>query len=342
MQKHLFLSNPCLLDHGSSNHPENADRLKTILAKLQESPYKQFVDLSISRLATETELSQVHDPAYVSHVLSLKGKESSLDDETILSPGSVKAALMAAGLSLELVEQILEEKIENGFVLARPPGHHAQPAAGMGYCVFNNIALAARQAISRGIERILILDWDVHHGNGTQEIFYDEDRVLFIDLHQENLFPAASGLVNETGQGKGSGFTVNVPLCDSCRDADYLYIFEKLVRPLALEYRPELILVSAGFDAHESDPMGFMSLTTRCFGLLTSKVKSLAHEVCGGKVAFFLEGGYNSFFLAQNVMECIGVLANETAFFETTEGELQPSCHAVEKLVKEIYEAHIK
>lgn len=322
-------------------HPENAGRLEATLAALEESPYQEFLDLTLSRLATNKEIAQVHDPAYIDHVFSLEGKTTSLDTETLITPGSVKAARMAAGLGLTLVEQVIKGAAENGFALVRPPGHHARPGKGMGFCIFNNIAIAAKQALSLGIKRILIFDWDVHHGNGTQETFYDDAHVLFIDLHQKNLFPIGSGLLEERGQGKGLGFTVNVPLPESCRDADYLYAFENLVRPLALDYRPELILVSAGFDAHESDPLGGMNLTTEGYGKLAAKVTSLAQELCEGKVVFFLEGGYNPFFLAKNVLACVEALVNK-APLSTTKEEVHPYTNGVERLIKGIYDSHAK
>jgi acetoin utilization deacetylase AcuC-like enzyme len=343
--KHLFLSNPCLLDHGSAEHPENARRLQAILSALKESPYQQFVDLSAKRLATSHELEQVHAPAYVLQVLALAGKVACLDYETLLTPGSVNAALLAAGIGLELVEKTLDGELQNGFALVRPPGHHARPVAGMGFCIFDNIAVAAKKALSMGIRRILIFDWDVHHGNGTQEIFYGDERVLFIDIHQENLFPANSGQLTEIGTGEGLGFTVNIPLPRSCRDADYLYAFDKLVRPMAVQYRPELILVSAGFDAHENDPLGGMYLTSHGFGLLAARVKSLAHELCGGKLVMFLEGGYNPHDLAVNVMECLHVLADETPPGKEKaeiEPEVQPYSQGVELRIKEIQGFHAK
>ena len=339
MKKHLILSNLAFLDHGVPSHPENANRLKAILSRLEESPYHQYLDLSVDRLATIEELSQVHEPSYIQQVLSLDGKNGSLDDETFLTSGSVKAARMAAGMGIELVERVLQGKIKNGFALLRPPGHHSRPSAGMGFCIFNNIAIATKKALETGLKRVLILDWDVHHGNGTEEMFYSDDRVLLIDLHQDNLFPVGSGLLNERGSGKGFGFTVNIPLPASSKDGDYLYTFDKIVRPLALEYVPELILVSAGFDAHESDPLGFMNVTTEGFGLLAAKVKALAEEVCGGKLAFFLEGGYDSHCLAKNVLECIGVLIEEKT--SSKETNLSPS-KEVETLIKEIYTSHVE
>lgn len=340
MVKHLFLSNDRLLRHETGEHPENAERLRGILDEFQKSAYKDALDLSVNRQATVDEIVKVHERGYAEHVLSLEGCDSSIDQETVVSPGSVEAAVLAAGLGLELVERVVNESVHNGFAIVRPPGHHARPSIGMGFCFFNNIAIAAKKALSMGVKRILILDWDVHHGNGTQEIFYDDDKVLLIDLHQTNLFPVSSGMINETGSGRGKGFTVNVPLPAGCVDNDYLFVFDKVVKPLALKFAPELILVSAGFDAHESDPLGFMNLTTGGYGLLTERIKSLAEKVCSGKLVFFLEGGYNTYFLAKNVLECAKMLVGsaDTYFFEETVS----ASPAVEEIVREIHATQSK
>lgn len=338
--KHLLLSHPCMLEHGIDLHPENAGRLRAILAALEQSPYKKFLDVSMTRMATVEELSAVHDLSYINHVLSLDGKLASIDHETFITKGSVKAARVAAGLGLELVEEVCSGKIENGFALVRPPGHHCVPEGGMGFCIFNNIAIGAKKALAMGVKRVLIVDWDVHHGNGTQKAFYDEPRVFSIDLHQDNLFPVGSGLLQQTGSGKGLGFTANIPLPDSCRDDDYLYAFEKIVKPLARMYRPELILVSAGFDAHESDPLGSMSLTTSGFGKMCGVVKSLAKELCGGKMVLFLEGGYNPPYLAANVIECVRVLVDEAP--ATVQEDVQPYSYGMQTYIQEVYDYHVK
>ena len=340
MQKYLLLSHSDLLKHGIDTHPENSGRLKAIFEEFERSPYKHHLDLTKNRLATFEELSQVHDPLYVNTILSLEGKNCSLDSETLLTPQSVRAALLAAGLGLELIEQVIEGKIENGFALVRPPGHHARPGLGMGFCIFNNLAIAAKKALKMGLKRILIIDWDVHHGNGTQEMFYQHDRLLFIDIHQENLFPQGSGLLNEKGEGKGLGFTVNIPLPQGCRDADYFYLFDNLIKPLAVEYQPELILVSSGFDAHESDPLGFMNLTTRDYRVLSNKVRKLAQQLCNGKLTFFLEGGYDPYFLAKNVMECVQMLMATSLPIEEEENQL--SLESIKTLTDQIYEFHVK
>lgn len=310
MQETLILSHLDLVEHGRSDHPEKPERLKAILREMESSDLRDLLVLSVDRLASFGEITKVHTERYVQHVFSLEGKAIDLDHETPLSPGSVRAARLAAGLCLELVEGIVSSRIRNGFAIVRPPGHHARPDQGMGFCVFNNIAIAARHALALGLKRILILDWDVHHGNGTQEAFYEDDKVLFIDMHQENLFPQMSGILDERGEGRGKEFTVNIPLPHSCGDKDYLYVIENLVKPLAFEYRPEIILVSAGFDAHVSDPLASMSLTTQGYGFLTESVKSLANEICDGKMMMVLEGGYDPIHLAKNVSECVRVLAD--------------------------------
>lgn len=331
MKNSLFLTHPCLLEHGIDSHPENAGRLKAIMAAVGDIKY-------FERKATVEELARVHDRAYITHVLSVEGKSGYLDPETPMTSGSVHAALVSAGLGLELVEQVLDGKIQNGFALVRPPGHHAVHATSMGFCVFNNIAIAARHALARGVKRILIIDWDVHHGNGTQEAFYGDSRVLFIDLHQDNLFPKNSGSIEETGSGDGLGYTVNLPLPDSCRDDDYLYVFEKIIKPVARSYAPELILVSAGFDAHESDPLGSMMLTTEGYGRLSQEVKQLAHELCGSKLILFLEGGYHVESLAQNVAECARVLAGNA---KRLLPPAEPYSYGIQPYIEKLYDAHI-
>lgn len=337
MSKHLFLSNEQMIQHETGEHPENPIRLQAILEAFSLSPFREYLNLLSKRLASKEDLILVHDSNYVDAIFALNGKTSLLDYETIISPHSVKAALLASGLGIELVEQVLCGNVQNGFVIVRPPGHHARPSTGMGFCLFNNIAIAAKKALSMGLKRILIFDFDVHHGNGTQEAFYEDDQVLFIDIHQENLFPVNSGLLTETGRDKGKGFTVNIPLPKGFGDQEYLYIFDELVKPLAIQYRPELILVSAGFDAHESDPLGFMNLTTKGYGFLAERVKALSDSLCKGKLIFFLEGGYNPFFLAKNVMECVRVLVEEKQTFDI-KGVMTPS-KEIESIVKEIHDS---
>lgn len=306
--KTLLISHPDLLRHGSylSSHPESPQRLETIFSAFTSSPMQ--LELSLFRLATQEELLRAHSEDYIQKVMALDGKTGQLDHETYVTESSVQAALLAAGLGLELIEQILKGKVQNGFAIVRPPGHHATSSQGMGFCIFNHIAIGALHALSLGVKKILILDWDVHHGNGTQEIFYEDDRVLFMDLHQDGLFPLDSGEPSEIGKGVGEGFTVNIPILPCSSDPDYLDVFEHVLKARIVAFQPELILISAGFDAHANDPLGGMHLTSDGFALLTQKINELAEEICHGRIAFFLEGGYNPHDLANNVLQCCNKL----------------------------------
>ncbi len=338
MTKTVVLSHPCMLEHGITMHPENRTRLEAIFKAFEESPYKSLLDMTHSRMATVDELAMIHTQEYISLVLSLAGKSVYIERETPLSKGSVTAALTAAGLGIELVEEVLEGRCTNGFLLPRPPGHHAEIDHAVAFCVFNNIAIAAKKALALGLKRILIIDWDVHHGNGTQSAFYDDDRVLVIDFHQDNLFPVGSGLLEETGQGKGTGYTVNIPLPQACHDEDYLYIFTKIVEPLANWYKPELILVSAGFDAHESDPLASMRITTKGFMQFTYFVRALAQKLSNDRLILFLEGGYNPPYLAQNVLACTKALASPIQAIKQN----VPYSYGIETYAQELYERHLK
>ncbi len=306
----LLLSHTAMLKHDCANHPENASRLEAILTELHKSPYAHQLDLSTNRLATGKELALAHTPAYIDHIFSLDGQEQTLDVDTYLAKDSLFAARLAAGLGLELVERVINGRTHNGFALVRPPGHHACADKAMGFCIFNNIAIAAKRALELGLKRVAIVDFDVHHGNGTQEIFYDDNRVLFIDMHQDSLFPISSGAKTEQGRDAGLGFTVNIPLPHSQFDEDYLAIFDQQIQPLLTDYQPELILVSAGFDAHEDDPLASMRLSSKGYGLLVKRLKSLAEQLCDGKLVFFLEGGYNPTHLAQDVLECVHAISS--------------------------------
>lgn len=316
----LFTHADCL-DHGSSahtgvdpgghpgEHPENAGRLSAILKKLRADPtLSSLLEDRCDRKIERHELLRLHTSSYIDVVYDLRGQLGEIDPETPVTAGSVLAAERAAGLALEMVERIWKGELKRGFSLVRPPGHHARPAGGMGFCIFNNIALAASHLLALGAKRILILDWDVHHGNGTQEAFYESDQVMLIDLHQEDLFPRDSGRSTETGGGKGLGFTLNLPLPHSSEDADYLRVLDAVVDEAVKKFKPEILLVSAGFDAHISDPLGSMSLTTDGFVKMTRRVMVWAESFCGGRLALFLEGGYVPEALAQNVAACAGVL----------------------------------
>lgn len=254
-----------------------------------------------ARAATEEELMAYHTSAYIAGLRAYvdgrgpaRGAWGEIDEDTPLSSGSFEAALYAAGGALEAVGAVLEGKVDNAYALLRPPGHHALSNRGMGYCVFNNAALAAHYARKKyGLERVMIVDWDVHHGNGTQDAFYADPNVLFVSLHQHNWYPKLSGELDQVGSGAGAGYTVNIPLPAGTGDRGYRAAFEQLVVPIGLQYRPQLLIVSAGQDPNWLDPLGQMMMSQDGFRALSTLLLDLAAEVCGGRLVMLQEGGYS-------------------------------------------------
>jgi acetoin utilization deacetylase AcuC-like enzyme len=251
----------------------------------------------------------VHTPTYISDVESFAQRGGGfLDPDTIVSPASYNVALYAAGGLIEAVNAVMAGIVESAFALVRPPGHHAFRWEATGFCLFNNIAIAARYAITNyNLERILIADFDVHHGNGTQDTFYDDPHVLYFCTHQSPWYPG-SGRVEETGDGDGKGTTVNVPLPAWCSDDEYLRVYDGILIPLARRFRPQLVLVSAGYDAHWSDPLAQMQLSVTGFANVMHLLKELAEELCDDRIVLTLEGGYNLDALAASTRATIDVL----------------------------------
>ncbi len=278
-------------------HPESPNRLRVI----HELIDKEFSHLPLiqPRLAAQDELALVHDAFYIQTVAATEGKShSQLDADTGLCARSYEIARLAAGGLLQAVDSLVSRPSSlaspsSVFAFVRPPGHHAEPDRGMGFCIFNNIAIAAEYAKKKyGLKRILIVDWDLHHGNGTQWAFYDDPSVLFFSSHQFPYYPG-SGNFDQVGTGPGEGFTVNSPFPAGFGDAEYIQVYNSILKPIALEYRPELVLVSAGFDPYVKDPLGGMEVTGEGFGALARIVREIAEATCGGKVVITLEGGYN-------------------------------------------------
>ncbi len=293
----LIKDNRYMEHNPGEGHPESPDRLRVI----HELIDREFSGLPLipPRLATESELALVHDPFYIQTVANTVGRpHSRLDADTGLSARSYEIARLAAGGLLNGTDALLNPKsgIRNPnsiFAFVRPPGHHAEPDRGMGFCIFNNIAIAAMYAKEKyGLKRILIVDWDLHHGNGTQRAFSEDPGVLFFSSHQYPYYPGSGGF-NEVGSGKGEGFTVNAPFPTGFGDAEYYSVYAQILEPIALEYKPELILVSAGFDPFVKDPLGGMKVTGEGFGALAGLVQGIARRACDGKILITLEGGYN-------------------------------------------------
>lgn len=283
------------LEHRTGvHHIETARRLEAINHMLASSGLAAVCPEVPARSARLDELSAVHTERHIEKILDTAGEAIRyLDSDTVTSEQSCAAAFLAAGGCIEAVDAVMSQSLDAVFACVRPPGHHAERDRQMGFCLFNNVAVAAEHARRRhGLTRILIVDWDVHHPNGTQHIFETTPEVLLFSIHRFPFFPG-TGALSETGIGAGEGFTVNVPLPARATDADYAYAFTAVLEPVARQYDPELVLVSAGFDAHCDDPIGGMQLTAEGFASMTETVMRIADDCCGGKCVCILEGGYD-------------------------------------------------
>jgi len=302
------------LDHRTpEGHPEYHRRLEALYDMIDGLEGSNgFVEIA-PRAAEREEILTVHAPEYLDSVAATANREqTALTADTIVSAGSYTAALLSAGGLFAAIDRVVSGEVDAAFALSRPPGHHAERSRAMGFCLFNNAALGALYAkIALGLRRILIVDWDVHHGNGTQHIFEMDPSVLFFSVHQYPHFPG-TGLFTDVGRGPGEGRTVNLPLGKGYKDAEYAALFQRVLRPIALEFGPDLILVSAGFDTHVDDPMGRMKMTPAGFAALTRSLMTVASECCGGKLALTLEGGYHLKALTASVKAVLAELAGQT------------------------------
>ena len=297
-----YLYSPIFLEHQESGHPESPERLNAILNTLAETGLLARLIALEPIPATDTQLEAVHTREHIARVESLVARGGGhFDADTYANARSLDAALLAAGAGVRAVDAVLRGEVDNAFALVRPPGHHAMRSRAMGFCIFNNIAVAAQHALDAyKLERVLIVDYDVHHGNGTQDIFYRSSRVLYFSTHQYPHYPG-TGDWRDIGEGDGVGFTVNVPLPPRIGDAGFQRIFDDLLFPLAERYRPQFVLVSAGYDAHWSDPLAMENLTIAGYGALARTLVALAREFCDGRIVYTLEGGYNLPALAHGV-----------------------------------------
>jgi acetoin utilization deacetylase AcuC-like enzyme len=310
-----YLTNPAMNAHNAADHVEHAGRLEAVTALLADSPFAGQLDYPQITPATDDRLLEVHTPAYLDTLLQITAEvlHRIFGGDTYVTPQSEAAARLAAGAAIQAAEAVATGRADNALVALRPPGHHALAHRPMGFCLYNNIALAAQAARRHdAIQRILIVDYDVHHGNGTQDFFYEDPDVLFVSTHQSPFYPG-TGHANEIGLGPGRGTTLNVPLRAGYGDDAYRAIYRQIVWPAARRFQPDLILVSAGFDCHWHDPLGGMTLTLTGYDRLTRELIRMAQELCAGRIVFLMEGGYNLDVLAHGMLNITAALLGEAA-----------------------------
>jgi acetoin utilization deacetylase AcuC-like enzyme len=305
----LLYCHASFLDHETGDHPERADRIRQIPGRLRADGLIERCRTPDFKPASRQRLARVHSPAYIDEVWAYaKSGGGHLEEDTVVSPASYDVALMAAGSVCDAVERVVRGEDKTALCLVRPPGHHALVNRAMGFCIFNNVAVAARVAVDLlELDRVLIVDWDIHHGNGTQATFWEDPRVGFLSIHRWPFYPG-TGDADETGGGRGLGTTLNLPVEFGTSRQDYLGLFGDNLEKFAAQIKPQLVLVSAGFDTHRLDPVGDLGLETEDFIPLTKMVLSVADAYAGGKVVSVLEGGYRPDVLADCVAVHLGEL----------------------------------
>jgi acetoin utilization deacetylase AcuC-like enzyme len=311
MRRTAILKNDLFLEHiPDFNHVESPERLRIIYEQLEQEPLSDLFLYPQFQPASEQDLELNHTREHVLRVAGTAGKTfSSLDPDTQASPRSYDAACLAAGAVINGMEMIVNGEADNGFALVRPPGHHAERDRAMGFCLFNNVAVGAQYGLKNlGLERIAVIDWDLHHGNGTQNSFYTSNKVLYVSTHAYPYYPG-SGSLSETGAGEGEGFTVNIPLTGGQDDRAFGAIFKEIVVPVTREFRPDFIIISAGFDTYFADPLGTMAVTHQGYACMTKQVVDLAADLCGGRLLVALEGGYNLQGLREGVLAVLAELS---------------------------------
>lgn len=300
-------------NHDTGPHPESPRRIDAIREGLSEAALFDSNPVLEPQPASHQDLLAVHSERHVARIRQLaEAGGGAVDPDTYISAQSYEVGILAVGGAIMAVDAVMDGAAAS-FALVRPPGHHAEPNRAMGFCLFNSIAIAALHARSRyGLERVAIFDWDVHHGNGTQAAFWTSPDVLFISLHQYPFYPG-TGSDMERGEGPGAGYTINVPLPAGSDDAVYHAVFTDIVEPALRDFAPDLLLVSAGFDAHRDDPLAGMQVTTAGFGRLAAMTRNLAGELCDGRLVLILEGGYNLSALAESVVTTIRAIETGTS-----------------------------
>ncbi|MBN2169279.1 MAG: histone deacetylase [Actinobacteria bacterium] len=291
------------------DHPERPERIPVSMKALLDAGLLETAEVVSPRNATVDEIELVHPIEYIEKIRSISDMGGGhLDADTGISKATYMAAVKAAGALTASVDGCLEDKFDCSFCMVRPPGHHALPSRGMGFCIFNNVAIAARYATRmKGLERVMIFDWDAHHGNGTQDIFYEDDSVLYISIHQYPHYPG-SGAVDEVGTGKGKGYTINFPFPPGTGEEHYMEALEKVIIPAGRKFKPDLVMISAGYDSHKDDLLCSMRLNDRSYKKMTDSLLDLAGEFGGGKLILTIEGGYNLRAMACSVVQTVSAM----------------------------------
>ena len=307
-----YVYDEIFLKHNLPGHPENRTRLEETLALLEGADMLARLTHLPARPATLNELTRVHQASYVDQVRKISERGGGhLDPDTYTNADSYQAALKAAGGLVEATLAVIDGRIDNAFALVRPPGHHAMPSRGMGFCLFGNVAIAAQAArVDRSLERVLIVDFDVHHGNGTQAMVEEDPAICFVSTHQYPHYPG-TGAAREVGRGQGEGTVVNMPLSSGAGDQVFQQLYQQVLIPIARRFNPHLILVSAGFDAHWDDPLAGLGLSLGGYAWIAQTLVSLADELCAGRIVFTLEGGYELEVLAYAVLNTLHVLLGD-------------------------------
>ncbi len=337
-----YVYDPIYLQHDLRGHPENQQRLRTTMRLVEDHGILGWLDHIPAVPITAERLERVHTPQYIEHVRRVAQQGGGhLDMDTYVRPASYDAALMAAGGLVEATQAVVSGQVDNAFALVRPPGHHALQGRGMGFCLFNNVAIAARYALEEcDLDRVLIVDFDVHHGNGTQDEFESDPDVMYISTHQYPHYPG-TGHWRETGRGAGSGGIVNVPLSGAVGDRGFARIFQEIVGPAAWRFQPDLVLVSAGYDAHWDDPLASMLLSITGYAGISQALKELAQELCQGRIVFTLEGGYHLTALAYSILNTFCVLLDDTS--KSLDDPLGPSPYSeasVDEIIARVQAVH--
>ncbi len=311
MERLLFAYDEIFLKHDTGMHPENYNRLIAINSWVAKSALNEQIDVITPRKAEKVDILRIHDEKYIdSAVQRIENGEVALDIDTSVSKESAEAAYFAAGAGLTCADKIIAGDFKRAFCSVRPPGHHAERTHSMGFCIFNNVAITAKYLQQvHGIDKILILDWDVHHGNGTEHSFYTDPSVMYISLHQYPFYPG-TGAKTDTGVGAGLNYNLNFPMNAGSGNHEYFTAFNERILPEIRRYNPDFILISAGFDAHQFDPLASINLNSEAFGEFTKMILSVA-EHAEGRIISFLEGGYNLEVLGESVLFHIEILIND-------------------------------